>query len=90
MIILGRSMSARAIPHPLPLSAGELVRVAIDVLGIEPHDLEHLLAALLALLARPHPVDDQRLGHDLAEGHPRVERGIRVLEDELHVPPVRP
>ena len=32
-------------------------------------------------------VDAQRLGDDLADGQHRVERGIGVLEDVLHVPP---
>ena len=30
-----------------------------------------------------HP---QRLGQDLAHGHARIERGVGVLEDDLHVP----
>ena len=32
------------------------------------------------------PVHRQRLGQDLAHRHARVERGIGVLEDDLHVP----
>ena len=71
MIILGRIIERAGDADPLPLSAGELVRVAVDVLGAETHGLEHHLAALLPLLARAHAVDDQRLGHDLAEGHAR-------------------
>ena len=30
-----------------------------------------------------HP---QRLGQDLAHGHARIERGVGILEDDLHVP----
>ena len=31
------------------------------------------------------PVDHQRLADDRADRHARVERGVRVLEDDLHV-----
>ena len=41
---------------PLPLAAGELVREAVVVLGVEPDDLEQLLDAALALrVAVPMP-----------------------------------
>src|SRR3712207_7941972 len=30
-------------------------------------------------------VDDERLGDDVAGGHPRVQRRVRILEDDLHV-----
>src|SRR5262249_22829149 len=30
-------------------------------------------------------VDHERLAHDVADGHARVERCIRVLEDDLHL-----
>ena len=36
------------------------------------------------------PVDAQGLGDDLADGHPRVERAVRILEDDLDPPPHRP
>ena len=29
---------------------------------------------------------DQRLGHQVAHGHPRVERAVGVLKDDLQVP----
>ncbi len=34
--------------------------------------------------------EPQRLVHQPGHGHPRVERGERVLEDDLHPPPQRP
>ena len=30
-------------------------------------------------------MDDQRFADDGADGHARIERGVRVLEDDLHV-----
>jgi len=60
----------------------------VDVLRIQAHRLQHLLAAVLAFLAGAHPVDHQGLRHDLPEGHAGVEGGVGVLEDELHIAPV--
>ena len=70
----------------LPLAARELVRVAVDVLGVEPDDVEQLLGTRLCC-SRPCPdaVDHERLGDDLADGHARVQARIRVLEDDLDV-----
>ena len=68
---------------PLPLSAGELVREAVVVLGVEPDDLEQLLDAALALRVGARAVDLERLGDDEADALARVERGVRVLEDHL-------
>ena len=31
-------------------------------------------------------VHAQRLGEDLADRHARIERGVGILEDDLHVP----
>ncbi|EGJ74926.1 putative peptide ABC transporter ATP-binding protein [Streptomyces sp. Tu6071] len=70
----------------LPLAAGELVRVAVDVLGVEPDDVEEFLHALAPVpLRRDLRVDVVRLADDVADRHPGVERGVRVLEDHLDV-----
>jgi len=39
----------------------------------------------LRFLGVAHAVHQQALAHALADRHARVERGIRVLEDDLHV-----
>ena len=71
----------------LTLTAGELVRVAVDVLRVETHELEELLHPRPPLVLRHDVgVDLQGLGDDLADGAPRVERGVGVLEDDLDVP----
>src|SRR5438876_371501 len=70
----------------LALAAGELVRIAAEVIGAQPHRLEEVDDALLALLAGlGELVDDQRLSDDRAHGHARVEGGVGILEDDLHV-----
>src|SRR5215217_3796079 len=76
-------------PDPLPLAARELVRVAIVVLGVQADHLEKLLNPPLALAAcaTSYSVGLQRLGDDVAHGHAGVQARIRVLEDDLHVPP---
>src|SRR3712207_7174984 len=38
-------------------------------------------------LALVHPVDRERFGDDRADRAPRVQRGVRVLEDHLHLAP---
>jgi len=42
---------------------------------------------LVPLLAVAHAMDERAFTYDLADGHPRIERGIRVLEDHLEVAP---
>ena len=68
---------------PLPLAAGELVRKPVGVLRAEPDGPQQLLDAQASVLAAVQAVDAQRLGDDLAHGHPRVQRGVGVLEDDL-------
>jgi hypothetical protein len=69
----------------LALAAGELVRVAPGVLGQQADDIEELAHALLARGLVADLVHVERLGEDLAHRHARVERGIGILEDDLHV-----
>ena len=69
----------------LALTAGKLMRVTVDVLRVEAHDVEELAHGLHALLLRAHVVDRHGLRHDLADGHTRVQARIWILEDELHV-----
>ena len=70
---------------PLPLAARELVREAIEVLGVQADDLEELLDAPLALGGRPDAVELERLADDEPDPLARVERRVRVLEDHHHV-----
>ena len=71
-------------PGPLELPAGELARVALEVLVREPDEIEQL--APRAALARRtrHALRPQRLDHAVEHGRLRVERRVGVLEHELH------
>jgi hypothetical protein len=69
----------------LALAAGELVREAVNVLGVQAHAVEQLAGApaevipfLAAQLERP--------ADDLADALARVQRRLGVLEDHLHLP----
>ena len=70
----------------LPLAAGELVREAVGMLGREA-DQPQQLARCAGCAPRPgcRPCVSQRLGQHVADAHARVEAGVRVLEDDLHL-----
>ena len=72
----------------LALPAGELVRIVVDVLGAQADAAEDVGDARAAFLRVADAVHAQRLADDVAGGHARIERGERVLEDDLHLPPV--
>jgi hypothetical protein len=70
----------------MPMPAGEFVRVAVDLLGQEAHVAHHFDGLNLPLLlGKLWKEDAQGLGDDLAYVHARVERGQRVLKDDLQV-----
>ena len=71
----------------LALSAGELMRQPPHhQAGIETDGAENLVHAPLALGAVVDAGDHQRLGDDVADAPPWVQRRDRVLEDHLHAP----
>ena len=76
-------------PDALPLAAGELVRKPVVVLGREPHLLEQLLHLPLSLPPVADAVDRERRADDLSHPLARVQRRVRVLEDDLELPPQR-
>src|SRR5438309_68852 len=77
-----------ALEHdPLAPPARELVREAVPVLGAQPHRPEQLGDALLAVPAPVEPVDPEGLADDVTHRHARVQRRVRVLEDDLHLAP---
>ena len=85
-MISGLSASAAGDADALALAAGELVRVAVDVLGVEADHVQQVLRPRLAVaLRRDLGVDLERLADDVADRHARVERGVRVLEHHLDV-----
>jgi hypothetical protein len=73
-------------PDALALSAGKLVRIAICVVGLQPNQLQQLLYALVDRLAGRETVNAHRLGDDVADRHPRIQRSEGILEYDLHRP----
>ncbi len=82
----GSTESARAMPIALSLSAGELVRIARRVIGTQSDFLEQRLHAVVRGASFGELVDRQPFVHGCADGHARVERRERILEDDLHLP----
>ena len=67
------------------------MRIALHLVGRQADALEQRGDAVAALAAcEPMPWIDQRLGDEVADRHARVERGVGVLEDHLHVAAHRP
>ena len=82
---LGLQRKSAGNADTLTLTAGELMRIAVDVLGVQSNDVEKLADALNALLLGTHAMNGHGLGDNLSDGHTRVERSIRILEDKLHL-----
>ena len=77
-------------PDPLTLPAGELVGIFPARLRRHPDPDEQPFGPLPQLLPLREPVDEPPLPDDVAHLHPRVEGGVRVLEDDLHLAPRHP
>ena len=82
---LGRQRERARDHDALALAAGELVRIARGVLRLQPDQHEQLLDAARERRAAQHAAHQQRLADALADRHLRIERRVRVLEDDLHV-----
>ena len=81
----GSSASARAIADALALAARELPRVArARTPGSRPTSSSSSRDAA-PTCARRDAVRAQRLGDDVADRQPRIERGERVLEDDAQL-----
>src|ERR1700728_2505228 len=89
-ISLGLHARARGDDYPLALAAGQLVRqLLLELLRRGQPDLDQQLTYLLAhLVGGDVPVVRERTAQDVADPAGRVERRVRVLEDELDVTPV--
>ena len=69
--------------QPLPLPTRELMREAVGVRGVEAHLRQQLLDAAVMVPA-VQAVDHERLGERRPHRLARIQRGVRVLEHELH------
>ena len=73
---------------PLPLPAGQLVRVPAGERRVQPHLGQQRSGLLRGRPPAGHPVRDQDLAQGRADPHPRVQDPVRVLEDDLCGAPV--
>ena len=74
----------------LPLTAGKLMRIALDRVPGQSHLAEQLEDAVLLRPLAAEALHGERLCDDRADPHPRVERRVRILEHELQVAALAP
>ncbi len=72
--------------HPLPLPAGELPGVGAQRVFPEPDQREQFLAVGLRRAVGNDVMHLEQLAEHAADGEPRVQRGVRVLENHLDPP----
>ena len=73
----------------LALAAGKFVGVAARKARLEPDQPQQFLDPRAAFVRWHEVMQHQRLAEDLGDRHARVERGVRVLEDDLRLPAER-
>ena len=73
----------------LALAAAQLVRIALGVLGLEGRPSPAARDAVGALRVGGEAVHAHRLADDARDRHARVQRRVRVLEDDLRLAPER-
>ncbi len=61
------------------------MRIPIRVIRLQPDESQQFLDPRLGLAPLCDLVDRKGLADDVADGHPRIERRVRVLEDDLHL-----
>src|SRR5580704_14286165 len=67
----------------LALAAREFMRVAVERIRRQADLLDERGGPRAALVFRADPLDAQRLGDDVGNGHARIERREGILEDDL-------
>ncbi len=76
-------------PDALRLAPGELVRMPVEVFRPQAHQFEQFGGPVPGRPDRG-PLHQQRFGDDPGDGLPGVQRGVRVLEDDLEATPGGP
>src|SRR5579863_1468442 len=69
----------------LTLSARKLVRIAVCMIRLKADHFQELLDALFRRFAFGNVVNLERFLDDGADRHARIETGIRILKDDLHL-----
>ncbi len=65
------------------------MRVAAGMVRLEADQVHHLADLLAPFRTIPDVVDPQALADAVGDRRPRIEAGVRVLEDDLHPPAER-
>ena len=73
----------------LALAAGKFVGVAAHETRLEPDQPQQFLDPRAAFVRWHEVMQRQWLAEDLSDRHARIERGVRVLEDDLRLPAER-
>ena len=71
--------------NALALAAGKFVRVAARKTRLEADQLQQFLDPRAVPRPRHQVMQLERLAQDLADGHPRIERGVGILKDDLRL-----
>ena len=71
-------------PHPLTLSTGKLMGIAVNTICAQADNIQQVLNALEFFAATIQTVNGQRITDNLTDGHSRIQRGIGILIDHLH------
>src|SRR5207302_5919771 len=69
----------------LQLPAREFVAIALHVIRIESNLTQQPRDAFVPFFLITDPVNHQRLSDDVLDLHAPIERGIRILKDDLHL-----
>src|ERR1700736_5545038 len=62
------------------------MRVAIGMVGRQPHRSQQLVHPRVDFFTSRELVNDEWLGDDIADSHSRVQARVGVLENNLHLP----
>ncbi len=68
----------------LPLSPGEGMGVAVEDVVAQADGAEKPFGVVMPVFARRQAVREHTFGYEVEDGVSRVQRGERVLEDDLH------
>src|SRR5678816_417610 len=71
----------------LALPAAKLVWVTVVMILAETHLMEQFINAFALGSALGKFVNFQTFADDIADAHPRVQRSIGILKNDLHLPP---
>ena len=71
----------------LTLAAREGMRVAPHIFRPQADEAKDLHDTVGSFLQVTYAVDEQRLSHNVQQGHSRIQGGERVLKDHLHLTP---